>query len=94
MDRPETDISAKIESPCNLVCVIDADTGYCFGCGRTDGEVEGWISYSAPMRKQIMDSLPDRMKIIKIDPKREARAIRRAKRLAQRDNPDNASASI
>lgn len=83
MDQLSPDIEPEIQSPCVWVCIIDADTGYCCGCGRTGDEVAGWIDYSVNLRSQIMETLPERVKTIKFDPKLEARARRRAKRLAQ-----------
>lgn len=94
MDQAEPDIKAKIESPCVWVCVIDAQTGYCCGCGRTGDEVAGWIDYSEPKREQIVETLADRLKTVEFDPKREARARRRAKRMAQRNDTGGNSASI
>ena len=32
----------EIESPCIQVCVMDPDSGFCFGCGRTTEEIEKW----------------------------------------------------
>tara|TARA_B100001939_G_C16396900_1_gene386531 strand:+ start:64 stop:231 length:168 start_codon:yes stop_codon:yes gene_type:complete len=32
----------EIESPCIQVCVMDPDSGFCFGCGRTMEEIEKW----------------------------------------------------
>lgn len=73
----------KVQSPCVWVCIIDADTGYCCGCGRTGDEVAGWIEYPEPQRREIVSTLEDRLKTIKIDPRREARMRRRARRRAQ-----------
>lgn len=83
MDQAAPEIDAEIQSPCVWVCIIDADTGFCCGCGRTGEEVAGWIDFSAPVRSEIMEVLPERIKTIKFDPKFEARKRRRARRRAQ-----------
>ena len=31
-----------IVSPCISICKTDPDTGFCYGCGRTDGEKIKW----------------------------------------------------
>jgi predicted Fe-S protein YdhL (DUF1289 family) len=56
----ETDRPSPIESPCNKVCVIDAASGLCIGCGRTLAEIGSWISMTADERRRIMDELPAR----------------------------------
>jgi len=50
-----------IETPCVKICVVDPETGFCIGCGRTRGEIGGWLSYSAEQRRTIMDGLPERV---------------------------------
>jgi uncharacterized protein len=42
-----------IESPCNQVCVIDAPTGYCIGCGRTLAEIAEWQG-AKPLRQRAI----------------------------------------
>ena len=32
-----------IETPCIKVCVLDPESGYCIGCGRTRNEIAGWL---------------------------------------------------
>jgi len=36
-----------IISPCISICKTDPQTGYCYGCGRTDDEKKLWKSESA-----------------------------------------------
>jgi predicted Fe-S protein YdhL (DUF1289 family) len=50
-----------IQTPCIRVCVIDATTGLCAGCGRTLGEIGRWGSMSDRERAAIMATLPARM---------------------------------
>jgi uncharacterized protein len=50
-----------IETPCVKICVVDAETGYCIGCGRTRGEIGAWLSLSAEERRTVMAVLPGRV---------------------------------
>jgi predicted Fe-S protein YdhL (DUF1289 family) len=54
-------IPLEIETPCIKVCVVDPETGFCIGCGRTRDEIAGWLGYRASERHQIMLTLPDRV---------------------------------
>jgi predicted Fe-S protein YdhL (DUF1289 family) len=49
-----------MDTPCINVCVIDADTGLCAGCGRSIGEIAGWVAMTDVERKLIMRDLPQR----------------------------------
>lgn len=53
--------SHDIETPCIKVCVIDPETGFCVGCGRTRAEIGGWLGMSSAERRQIMTTLPERV---------------------------------
>jgi uncharacterized protein len=50
-----------IETPCVKICVVDPETGFCIGCGRTRGEIGAWIGLSPTERHTLMDALPERM---------------------------------
>jgi hypothetical protein len=50
-----------IESPCIKVCVVDPETGFCIGCGRTRNEIGGWLGFSIQERREIMAGLPERV---------------------------------
>lgn len=67
-----------IESPCILVCSIDMKTGYCFGCGRTSGEIGDWLTMSASERRALMDILPARVATLERKPRRQTRRQRMA----------------
>lgn len=71
-----------IESPCILVCAIDETTGYCFGCGRTRGEIGAWISMSPGERRAVMEDLPERLERIERKPRRETKRKRLARERA------------
>lgn len=47
-------------SPCINVCVIDAATGLCAGCGRTLAEIAAWSGLDDRERRKIMAELPER----------------------------------
>ncbi|MGE3830914.1 MAG: DUF1289 domain-containing protein [Parvibaculaceae bacterium] len=51
----------EIETPCIKICVVDPETGFCVGCGRTRGEIAGWLGFSAAERRAIMASLGTRV---------------------------------
>lgn len=68
-----------IESPCILVCSIDDRTGYCFGCGRTRGEIADWMTMSSADRRAIMATLPARLETVERRPRRETRRARMAR---------------
>ncbi|HET7714979.1 MAG TPA: DUF1289 domain-containing protein [Bauldia sp.] len=48
-------------TPCIKVCVIDAASGLCAGCGRTLAEIGGWLGFSDAERKRVMAELPARL---------------------------------
>ena len=49
-----------IQSPCINVCVIDAGTALCAGCGRTLDEIARWAAMTDAERQRIMRELPAR----------------------------------
>ena len=50
-----------IESPCNKICVVDARSDQCIGCGRTIAEIAGWTAMTAAERARVMAELPERL---------------------------------
>jgi uncharacterized protein len=68
-----------IESPCILVCVMDDQTGFCFGCGRTREEIASWITMSPKDRREIMAGLAARLETVERRPRRETRRARMAR---------------
>lgn len=50
-----------MQSPCIKVCVIDAATSLCSGCGRTLDEIARWGSMSDADRARIISLLPERL---------------------------------
>lgn len=49
------------DSPCQLVCSMERESGRCFGCGRTQDEISYWTTKSDEQRKAILAELPSRM---------------------------------
>ena len=75
---------SAIESPCILVCSIDEKTGYCFGCGRTRGEIAAWLTMTPAERRTVMETLPDRLATVERRPRRETRRARLARERAEK----------
>jgi uncharacterized protein len=63
--------SQDIETPCIKVCVIDPETGFCLGCGRTRGEIGSWLALSSAERRQIMTTLEDRVSTLTLRKRRK-----------------------
>lgn len=51
----------SIETPCIKICVVDPETGFCIGCGRTRMEIGEWLGYSPQERHAIIETLPERV---------------------------------
>lgn len=47
-------------SPCNKVCVMDAEGRYCLGCARTLDEIARWGEMSDAERAAVLAQLPAR----------------------------------
>lgn len=50
-----------IETPCVKICVVDPETGFCIGCGRTRSEIGNWLGLSPAERHAIIEGLPARV---------------------------------
>jgi len=48
-------------SPCVGVCKKDDNTGWCFGCGRTETEIDQWQAFDLGKREGLAAELPDRV---------------------------------
>ncbi len=60
-----------IETPCVKVCVVDPETQFCIGCGRTRDEIAGWIAMPPATRHHIIETLPDRMATLTLRKRRK-----------------------
>jgi predicted Fe-S protein YdhL (DUF1289 family) len=49
-----------LETPCINICLLDAETGLCLGCGRTIDEIARWSAMSDRERRAVMTALPAR----------------------------------
>lgn len=72
---------SAIETPCVKICVVDPETGFCIGCGRTRSEIGGWLGMSAAERRTVMAALPERIESLT---RRKSRRGGRAGRLQGR----------
>ena len=72
----------NIESPCILVCVIEQNSGYCYGCGRTRDEIAEWSNYSNQQRASLLQVFPARVAKLERKPRR---ITKRRRMVAQRD---------
>lgn len=66
---------APVESPCNDVCKLDEQTGWCLGCYRTLAEIGSWSSLADADKRAVIERSATR---------REAAAELRAQRRAAR----------
>ena len=66
-----------IKSPCILVCQLDYESGYCLGCGRTSGEIAGWLRYTPEAREAVMAGLAARLTSIGMPAAGDAEAAER-----------------
>ncbi len=81
MDNPNF---PDIETPCIKICVVDPETQFCIGCGRTRDEIAGWIGMGAPARHAVMLALPERVATLTL---RKRRRGGRSGRLAEKSDP-------
>ena len=71
----------NIETPCILVCVLEQNSGHCYGCGRTRDEIADWTKYDDQQRSHLMQELPTR--VAKLE--RKPRRITKRRRLARQN---------
>jgi len=48
-------------SPCQSVCVMHPETGWCEGCLRTIGEIADWSRMDKPAKLAVWAQLPARL---------------------------------
>ncbi len=51
---------AERTSPCLRVCLVDARTEFCRGCGRTLAEIANWAGFTDEQREAVLADLPKR----------------------------------
>lgn len=52
--------AAFAESPCNNVCKMDEQTGWCLGCYRTLAEIGAWSGLDEARKHLVIDRLAER----------------------------------
>jgi len=57
-----TRMNDEIPSPCNEICRINAETGWCEGCLRTLEEITEWRSSSINEKREILARISGRQK--------------------------------
>ena len=60
----------EVETPCIKVCVVDPETGFCIGCGRTRSEIGQWMGLSNGDRHAIMEDLKGRVETLTLRKRR------------------------
>jgi hypothetical protein len=50
----------SVSSPCNEVCHIDVDAGYCAGCRRTLDEICRWARMTDDERRATLARIQER----------------------------------
>lgn len=73
-------VSDDIDTPCVKLCVVDPDSGFCIGCGRSRSEIAGWIAMDPAERREVMEGLARRLETLTRHKRRKggARARRNA----------------
>lgn len=54
----------EIESPCQRICVLHPSARLCIGCYRTGEEIATWSRLTPERRREIMDELPSRERVL------------------------------
>ena len=54
----------KVESPCINVCVLHPEAKLCLGCFRCADEITQWSRMTPQARRDVMETLPEREKLI------------------------------
>ena len=44
----------EIDSPCTLICTLDAGQEFCIGCGRTRAEIALWTGMSIDEKRRVL----------------------------------------
>ncbi len=77
------------DSPCQLVCSMDKESGYCFGCGRTQDEIAYWTFKSVGEKTALRAELETRMPPLRIKLAERRKRRRVNKRRAAKPNAQN-----
>jgi uncharacterized protein len=72
-----SELFSDIETPCIKICVLEPESGFCIGCGRSRDEIGDWLALSAANRRAVMETLPERLATLTVSKSR--RGGRRAR---------------
>jgi predicted Fe-S protein YdhL (DUF1289 family) len=66
MNKPELkdSMSREIPSPCQNVCQMNPQTGYCIGCLRTLDEIADWLEMNDAQKRLLLARLDARRKVV------------------------------
>ena len=59
---PQAGEGPQVPSPCQSLCSIHPDTGWCEGCLRTIDEIAAWSRMDNPAKRAVWTQLPDRLR--------------------------------
>ncbi|HUU71402.1 MAG TPA: DUF1289 domain-containing protein [Burkholderiales bacterium] len=57
-------MSREIPSPCENICQLNPQTGYCIGCLRTLDEIADWLEMSNDEKRGLLARLDERRKAV------------------------------
>lgn len=52
----------EVSSPCQQVCQMHPQTGYCIGCLRTINEIADWLEMSNEEKRAVLQRIEERRK--------------------------------
>jgi len=58
---PQAGAGPHVPSPCQSVCIMHPDTGWCEGCMRTLDEIAAWSRMDNPGKVAVWAQLPERL---------------------------------
>ena len=61
-DLTET-MSNEVASPCQNICQMNPQTGYCIGCLRTIDEIADWLEMTNQEKRALLTRLDERRKV-------------------------------
>ena len=57
-------MTREIPSPCENVCQMNPQTGYCIGCLRTLDEIADWLEMTDAQKIEVLARLDERRKVL------------------------------
>lgn len=56
-------MTREIASPCENICQMNPQTGYCIGCLRTLDEIADWLEMTDAEKSEVLARLDERRKV-------------------------------